>query len=280
MINSNKMTNSNRMASGVKIKNINCKKCSCGLCCTKIKDFGVTIGKTVILKDVNLHIHCGDLTALIGANGAGKSTLIKALLGAIPHSGHITFAGGNKKVISNPKMGYVPQKLDFDSSSPVSVMDIFAATLSKRPIWFSISQNIRKKALKSLSLVDGEHLIDKRLGVLSGGELQRVLLALALEPIPDILLLDEPVSGIDQNGLKLFYKTVSNLRKEYDLSIILVSHDLHLVSQYADRIAFINNKTTECCGTAEEVFSNDKVIDVFGVDWNKVMVNKNDREVE
>ena len=284
MINSNKLTNSNKITNTDSIRNVNnkrnvnCTKCSRGLCCTKIKDFGVTIGKTEILKDINLHIHCGDLTALIGANGAGKSTLLKALLGGIQHTGHITFVDGNKQLVRKLKMGYVPQKLDFDYSSPVSVIDIFSATLSKRPVWFSISKEIRKKALKSLALVDGEYLIDKRLGVLSGGELQRVLLALALEPIPDILLLDEPVSGIDQNGLKLFYKTVSNLRKNYDLSIILVSHDLHLVSQYADRIAFINNKTIECCGTAEEVFSNEKVIDVFGVDWNKVLVNKNERD--
>ncbi|MGK0466745.1 MAG: zinc transport system ATP-binding protein [Clostridium sp.] len=278
MINSNKITTSNRMTNGNKIRSINCNKCSYGLCCTKIQDFGVTIGKAEILKDINLHIHCGDLTAIIGANGAGKSTLIKALLGGIPHSGHITFVDGNKKLVRKLKMGYVPQKLDFDYSSPVSVLDMFSATLSSRPVWVSISKNTRKKALESLSLVDGEYLIDKRLGVLSGGELQRVLLALALQPIPDILLLDEPVSGIDQNGLKLFYKTVSNLRKDYDLSIILVSHDLPLVSKYADRIAFINNKTIECCGTTEEVFSNEKVIDVFGVDWNKVLINKNEED--
>ncbi|MBK5241609.1 metal ABC transporter ATP-binding protein [Clostridium sp.] len=272
------MTNSNKLTNNNKIRNINCNKCSCGLCCTKIQDFGVAIGKTEILKDINLHIHCGDLTALIGANGAGKSTLLKALLGGIPHSGNITFVDGNKKLVRKLKMGYVPQKLDFDYSSPVSVLDIFSAALSIKPVWFSISKNIRKKALESLSLVEGEYLIDRRLGVLSGGELQRVLLALALQPIPDILLLDEPVSGIDQNGLKLFYKTVSNLRKDYDLSIILVSHDLPLVSRYADRIAFINNKTIECCGTPEEVFSNEKVIDVFGVDWNKVLINKNEED--
>lgn len=266
------------MINNDKVQNVKCNKCSCGLCCTKIQDFSVTIGKTEILKDINLHIHCGELTALIGINGAGKSTLLKALLGGIPHSGHITFVDGNKKLARKPTMGYVPQRLDFDYSSPVSVMDIFSAALNRRPVWFPISQSIRKKSLKSLSLVDGENLIDKRLGVLSGGELQKVLLALALEPIPDILLLDEPVSGIDQNGIKLFYETVSNLRREYDLSIILVSHDLHLVSKYADRIAFINNKTIECCGTPEEVFSNDKVIEVFGLDWNKVLANKNEKD--
>ena len=96
--------------------------------------------------------------------------------------------------------------------------------------------------------------------------MQRVLLALALEPIPDILLLDEPVSGIDQNGLKLFYNIVSNLRENYDLSIILVSHDLNLVYEYADRVAFLNNKTIECVGKPEVVFANKNVKDTFGLE--------------
>lgn len=251
-------------------KRKSCVNCSCGLCCTKIKEFSVSKGKTEILKDVNLHIHCGDLTALIGANGAGKSTLLKAIIGDIPHLGSISFVDGNNKVSRNPILGYVPQKLDFDISSPLSVIDIFAATISRRPVWLPISKKTREEVVKCLSLVEGAHLIDRKLGVLSGGELQRVLLALALNPIPDILLLDEPVSGIDQKGLKLFYETVSHLRKNYDLSIILVSHDLHLVKEYADRIAFINNKTVECVGTPDVVFSNPSVIEVFGVDWSKV----------
>ena len=168
-----------------------------------------------------------------------------------------------------PIIGYVPQKLDFDYSSPVSVLDVFACTQSNRPVYFSHDKKVKDIALRSLRKVQGENLINKRLGVLSGGELQRVLLALALEPIPDILLLDEPVSGIDQNGLKLFYSIVSNLRENYDLSIILVSHDLNVVYDYADRIAFLNNKTIECAGKPEEVFSNKSVIYTFGLELNK-----------
>ena len=168
-----------------------------------------------------------------------------------------------------PIIGYVPQKLDFDYSSPVSVLDVFACTQSNRPVYFYHDKKVKDIALRSLRKVQGENLINKRLGVLSGGELQRILLALALEPIPDILLLDEPVSGIDQNGLKLFYSIVSNLRENYDLSIILVSHDLNVVYDYADRIAFLNNKTIECVGKPEEVFSNKSVIYTFGLELNK-----------
>lgn len=244
-----------------------CGKCTCGLCCTKIINFGVTRGRTEILKDINLHIHCGDLTALIGSNGAGKSTLLKAILGEISHSGELVFLAANKEGTGRPLIGYVPQKLEFDTSSPTSVLDLFAAARSAIPVWLYRSQKMRQHVSEGLAQVQAEHLIDRRLGALSGGELQRVLLALALDPVPHLLLLDEPVSGIDQKGLELFYRTVSTLRENYDLSIILISHDLKLVAEYADRVVFLNNKTIECCGTPQEVFNNKKVIETFGIGW-------------
>ncbi len=247
------------------MKKTQCSDCSCGLCCTRIQNFGVSRGSYEILRDVNLHIHCGDLTAIIGTNGAGKSTLLKAILGEISHAGELTFLDAKNERTGRPLMGYVPQRLDFDYSSPTSVYDLFACVYSSIPVCFFHSKKLRGKTLQSLARVQAEHLIDRRMGALSGGELQRVLLALALDPIPDILLLDEPVSGIDRNGLQLFYRTVSELRRNYDLSIILVSHDLDLVAQYADRVAFLNNKTVECCGTPQEVFKNDKVTDTFGI---------------
>jgi len=243
--------------------------CKCGLCCTKITNFGISRGGTEILRNVNLHIHCGDLTAIIGPNGAGKSTLLKAILGEISHTGELQFLDAKDKGTTRPIMGYVPQKLELDSSSPTSVLDLFAAALTKMPIWFTYSKKIRERVREALARTQAEHLINKRLGALSGGELQRVLLALALDPIPHLLLLDEPVSGIDQRGLELFYKTVSMLRENYDLSIILVSHDLNLVAEYADRVVFVNNKTVECVGTPQEVFGNEKVIQTFGLDWSK-----------
>ncbi|HEX3011952.1 MAG TPA: metal ABC transporter ATP-binding protein [Syntrophomonadaceae bacterium] len=238
---------------------------SCGLCCTRIENFGVIRSNYEILKNVNLHIHCGDLTAVIGPNGAGKSTLLKAIAGDISHTGKITFLDAKNEHTGRPVVGYVPQKLDIDYSSPTSVYDLFAAAESNLPVWCFHSRKVYENTCRSLSRVRAEHLINRRLGQLSGGELQRVMLALALEPLPDLLLLDEPVSGVDQNGLQLFYEMVSALRSEYDLSIILVSHDLKLVAEYADRVAFINNKTVECCGTPREVFSDRKVIDTFGI---------------
>jgi len=261
-----------------KCVNSECKTCECGLCCTKIKNFGVKRSGIDILNNVNLHIHCGDLTAIIGPNGAGKSTLLKAILGEISHTGELQFLDAQNNGTTRPSIGYVPQKLDMDSSSPTSVLDLFAAAHTNIPIWFSYPKKMHERVRESLARTQGEHLINKRLGELSGGELQRVLLALALDPIPHLLLLDEPVSGIDQKGLELFYETVSILRDNYDLSIILVSHDLSLVAEYADRIAFVNNKTIECCGTPQEVFTNTKVIQTFGLDWsNRFQRDKKDR---
>jgi zinc transport system ATP-binding protein len=111
--------------------------------------------------------------------------------------------------------------------------------------------------------MEAEQLIDRRLGDLSGGELQRVLLALALDPLPDLLLLDEPVSGIDQRGMETFFLKVADLRHQYDLSIILVSHDLSLVAKYADRVVFLN-QTIQCVGTPSLVFNHPKTIESFG----------------
>lgn len=237
---------------------------TCDLCCTKIENFNVTFGSAEILKDVNIHIHCGELTAIIGPNGAGKSTLLKALLGEVKHTGDLKFEDWKGKGKAYPSIGYVPQQLKFDSSSPVSVMDLFAACKTYVPVWFTHGKRIRGEVLESLKRVQADHLVDKRLGNLSGGELQRVLLALALDPVPEILLLDEPVSGVDKKGLELFYSTVSEIRRNYDLSIILVSHDLPLVAKYADRVVFLN-KTVVSSGTPREVFTNPTVMETFGI---------------
>ena len=236
---------------------------ACGLCCTKLESFGVTIGKTEILRDINLHIHCGELTALVGPNGAGKTTLLRAIMGEAPHSGSLNFLDIKDRHTRKPLVGYVPQKLEFDPGAPISVLDLFSAGLSARPIFLGHSDRQRERAAASLSVVHAEHLLERRLGDLSGGELQRVLLALALDPSPDLLLMDEPVSGVDPHGRELFYNMVSDLRRRYDLSIIMVSHDLAVVARHADRVVFID-RTLQCEGTPAEVFSNENIIRNYG----------------
>ena len=225
----------------IKKSNFNKNNTCNNFCCTKIENFSVTLGNNQILKDVNLHIHCGELTSIIGPNGAGKSTLLKALLGEVKHTGNLSFIGQNDNTYHQPIIGYVPQYLTFDKSTPISVLDLFVCCKT--------------------------YLIDRQLGALSGGELQRVLLALALDPIPNILLLDEPVSGVDQNGLELFYQILLDIKKNYDLSIILVSHDLDLVYKYSDRVALVNG-TVVCSGTPKQVFNNPATQKIFGLSIN------------
>lgn len=241
------------------------------LCCTKIENFGVNFGETKIFENVNMHIHCGELTAIIGKNGAGKSTLLKAILGEIKHSGNLKYLDEKGAHTGHPCIGYVPQYLNFDIGTPTSVLDLFNSCLTKLPSWLWCSEKIRKRVSENLDRVKAAHLIDRRLGALSGGELQRVLLALALDPLPDLLLLDEPVSGIDQNGLELFYDMVSELRSKHDLSIILVSHDFDLVYKYADRVILLDG-TVICNGTPEEVFNDEKTRKIFKTilpEWTK-----------
>ncbi|HEX3032715.1 MAG TPA: metal ABC transporter ATP-binding protein [Bacillota bacterium] len=242
------------------------EKCNGGLCCTKIENFGVTRGRTEILHNVNLHIHCGELTVLIGPNGGGKSTLLKAILGEIPHSGQLNFTNPVGSRAGHPLIGYVPQRLDFDAGSPISVLDLFMACQTKRPIWLSRSRALEDHTRQCLELVEAGHLLHKTLGDLSGGELQRVLLALALDPVPDLLLLDEPISGVDRHGMTVFYNLVSEIRKNFDLSIILVSHDLASVRKYADRIVFLD-KSVKCQGSPEEVLNNRELCQLFGQLW-------------
>ena len=233
------------------------------LCCTRIEDFGVRAGNLVIFEDVNIHVHCGQLTAIIGPNGAGKSTLLRAILGEVPQTGRLKYTDAKGKHTGNPVIGYVPQYLKFDVSAPITVQDLFAACLSNRPVWL-LPVNCRQRILESLRRVKATDLIDRRLGALSGGELQRVLVALALNPMPDLLLLDEPVSGVDKNGLEIFYEILEDLQNNEDMAIILVSHDLNMVARHADQVVLMN-KGVVCSGSPEEVFRDRRTRKIFGM---------------
>lgn len=233
-----------------------------GFCCTKVSDLSVVLNHELILDKINLHFHCGELTAIIGPNGAGKSTLLKALIGVIPHTGTLHYHDAKGKRSEKPQLGYVPQEFSFDKEAPVSVLDFMVSCRFHFPVWFHIPAGIKHKIEHSLGEVKAENLIEKKLGALSGGEMQRVLLSLALDPVPNILLLDEPLAGVDQAGAAVFYQIVSDLRKKYDLSILLVSHDLDNVRQVADRVVLLN-KSVLLCDTPDLVFSSQEFASVF-----------------
>ena len=235
----------------------------CGFHCIKINNLGVKFSDHVVaLEDVNLHIHCGSLNAVIGKNGAGKSTLIKAILDDIPHTGSIEFRDTKDGKMAKLKIGYVPQAINIEKNTPVSVYDLIASYQYKYPVFLPKSKKIESKIKEVLAIFEAEDLIDKQVCNLSGGQLQRVLLSMAIMDEPNLLLLDEPVSGIDQNGMDLFYKTIDYLKKHYDLSIILISHDLDYVSKYADKVILLD-KTVLKQGTVKEVYTSPEFEKVF-----------------
>lgn len=233
----------------------------CGFCCTKIKNITVEAGKKKILDNVNLHIHCGSLTVLIGKNGAGKSTLLKAILGEVKHKGSISFKNKDsdgKKI----KIGYVPQKLNVENS-PMTVYDMAASYTSKIPVFFRKSKKTYQDIKKHLKEFGAEDLIDSKVCRLSGGELQRVMMAIATMPYPDLLILDEPISGMDKNGKEQFYSRIDDLKKNHDLAIILVSHDFDYVKKYADKVIMLD-KSVVAKGKPLEVFASQIFKDTFG----------------
>lgn len=237
--------------------------CGCShLCCTKIKNLSITLDGESILQGINMHFHCGDITAVIGPNGGGKSTLLKAIVGAYHYEGQLLFEDERQQHIA-PKIGYVPQKISVDADSPLTVIDFFLAATTRRPICFVRNKKAMAMSKGMMTLLDCEHLANRKVAELSGGELQRITLALALMPMPNLLLLDEPISGVDQKGIEQFWDMISKLREEHDLAIIIVSHDFAQVAQYANKVFLIDQKVV-ASGTPLQVFEHKGFQEIFG----------------
>ena len=237
---------------------------ACRLCRVAVNGLTVTAQGDALLSDVSVHIHCGQLTALVGPNGAGKTTFIRALLSQVPYRGVIEHQDAHGKHFGSIRTGYVPQHFPFDKQMPLTVCDLMASAMSARPVWLGVSKHVRQRARETLAIARADSLIDRQLGRLSGGELQRVLLALALYPLPDLLILDEPVSGVDQNGLSLFLDVVTELTRTHHLAILLVSHDWAVVQKYADHVILLDKKVL-AEGSAREVFESAAFREVFPV---------------
>lgn len=229
---------------------------NCGLHCLKVNHITVTAGDSVLLRDVSLHVHCGELTAIVGRNGAGKSTLLKAILGEVPHTGNVEFSGHDGHPTGKLRIGYVPQSLSVDRGSPATVYDMILSLTSEYPAFLPRRKKDADRIRRHLSSFNASVLMDKKLGELSGGELQRVLLAAATIPQPDLLILDEPVSGVDQAGLQLFYSLLERLKATSDMVMLLVSHDLEYVRNYADRVVLLDREV-KAVGTPDEIFACD-----------------------
>lgn len=235
-----------------------------GTCRLRVENLEITLEGVPILRDVSFQLNCREITALIGPNGAGKSSLFRSILGQIPYSGTIRFelAGGYP---SRPKIGYVPQSPSFERSCPVSVLDFFAAAISRWPVFLPVPAALREKVTACLTRVHAEALLHKRIGALSGGELQRVLLALALEPIPHILILDEPLSGVDRGGEHLLMEMLDEIRRKYDLSILFSTHDFSTLRLYADKVILLQQEILTT-GTPSQVLRSPEFQSVFHLD--------------
>lgn len=199
-----------------------------------------------ILKNITLEILPNEMVSLIGLNGSGKTTLLKLMMGIYkPTSG---------RVINRAKrIGYVPQKFEFDRTIPFSVKELL------KTYNHASESAIRKK----LQEVDAEMLINKPIGSLSGGEMQRVLIANALLSKPDLLLLDEPTSGLDVAGEKDFYCLIDEIYKKYKIAIVMVSHDVYMVFNHAQKIFCVDHHLV-CHGHPEEIKKSKEFARLFG----------------
>lgn len=228
-----------------------------------LTDVSVTVGQSVILENVGAQIMRGCITALIGPNGAGKTTLLQAIMGLRPYSGRIEFVTSDGK-LHKPRIGYVPQSLAIDRQTAVTVLEFFAFEFQRWPVWLGITAKARENAATALDRLEAGHLLDRPLGRLSGGEMQRVLLALALHRDPEILFLDEPVSGVDIAGGHLFCDVLESLSSRQNRTIVMVSHDLSVVSQHASHVLCLN-RTVACQGEAPEVLTSENLLQIYGL---------------
>lgn len=233
-----------------------------------IRDVHVELGGNSILRGVSAQIERGRITALIGLNGSGKTTLLRTILKETPFRGEIRFHCGHDHSKPAPQhIGYVPQKLYIDAKLPLTVRDLLALALQRRPLFFGISRKTATQIDAIMDRVKASHaILDNPIDKISGGELQRVLLGLAIYPEPELLLLDEPAAGIDFRALEAFYHTIERLNRESGVTILLVSHDLSVVSQHSHHVLCLKDGRIECEGSPKEVLSGEMLGKIFGAE--------------
>ena len=202
----------------------------CGFHCIKINNLGVSFGEQTVLEDVNMHIHCGSFNVIIGQNGAGKSTLIKAILGEIPHTGTIEFKDTKDGHMAKLKIGYVPQNPARQHRAfPISVREVVSLGRLSGGSMFQHYTHEDKAAVDDIiERFSLKKLAHRKIGELSGGQQQRVYLARAMVRSPQLLLLDEPATGVDPDAKEELYTMLGEINRQQGVTIVMVSHDLEL----------------------------------------------------
>ncbi|MDG6896036.1 zinc ABC transporter ATP-binding protein ZnuC [Volucribacter amazonae] len=218
----------------------------------ELKNIHVVFQQKTALQNINLCIYPNSITTIVGPNGGGKSTLLKVLLKLIkPSSGQVIH---HKQL----RIGYVPQKIHLDPTLPITVARFLA--LNKK-----VKQEDIQTSLNQLSI---SHLANNSMQRLSGGEMQRVLLARAILNKPNLLVLDEPTQGVDISGQVELYQLIHQTQKQLDCAILMVSHDLHLVMADTNEVLCINQHIC-CAGTPETISNDPKFIHIFGDQFSK-----------
>ncbi len=238
----------------------------CAMPAIDVRDVRVTLGGLPILRGVSLRVPAGQLVALIGPNGSGKTTLLRALLGLQKlQGGEIRLFGESDLRSALGRVGYVPQRLDLERSFILSVREFLALRLRATRHWFWLSKRRTDELIRaSLAEIGVEALLDKPLAHLSGGQLQRVLIAFSLLHRPELLLLDEPTAGVDAPGEETFYDLIAGIQKRHQMTVVLVSHDLSMVCRHAHRVYALNGVI--CCeGTPDEVMNAESLKEAFGI---------------
>lgn len=196
----------------------------------EVKNLTVRYGAHLVIDKVSFSVEKGEIVSIVGPNGSGKSTLVKALLGLIPSTGEVLFEGKEMKKGAE-LASYVPQRFVFDTTFPITVKEFLSLT------HIDLHQAEQQELLKDLHV---HELFHKRLGELSGGQLQRVLIVQALLSCPKMLILDEPTTGIDVAGIKSFYEIIQHLNKEHHMTIVLISHETDVVHALSSKVVCLD----------------------------------------
>lgn len=216
----------------------------------KIKNLDFCYKIKPILKDINLTIDEGDFIGIIGPNGGGKTTLLKIIIGMLqPHRGKVKVFNKSPKE-SRDRFGYVPQSYHIDKFFPITTLEVVMLGMVKNSFFSFFSKKQKEKAKDLLEKVGLKNFINKPFGKLSGGQIQRALIARSLISDPDILILDEPIANIDQDSEKLIFDILLNSDKKR--TILMVSHDIHTIINKVKKVLVVNCKleilnTTEVC---------------------------------
>jgi zinc transport system ATP-binding protein len=217
---------------------------------------GLALGNTEILRGVTFKVRAGSIHCIVGANGGGKTSLVRSLLGQMPHSGRIAIHWNEGRVV-----GYVPQTLDFDKSVPITVADFMGMMCQRRPVFLGISRNARAQIEAALERLGLAGKLRARLGSLSGGERQRVLFAQALIPEPALLVLDEPMTGLDLAGKEIVERAVVEFVKAGG-TVLWINHDIVQVHELADALTYVN-RTVLLDGAPREVLATGAAAELF-----------------